>query len=74
MLIRNTIKSNRNDLSYINVEVVDARGNVVPYADDLLVTYQVEGSGEIAGVGNGNPRDISAFNNRKREYFMEEGW
>ena len=34
---RNTIKANPNDLSYIHVEVVDAKGNVVPYVDDLLV-------------------------------------
>jgi hypothetical protein len=34
-----------------------------PYVDvdDLLIKNCVEGSGEIAGVGNGKPRDVSSF-------------
>ena len=70
---RNIIKANRNDLSYINVEVVDARGNIVPYVDDLLIQYQVQGNGEIAGVGNGNPRDVSSFQQPKKKVFHGKG-
>jgi beta-galactosidase len=70
---RNTIKANRNDLSYINVEVVDAKGDVVPYVDDLLVKYEVGGSGESGGVGNGNPRDLSSFQQPKKKVFHGKG-
>jgi beta-galactosidase len=70
---RNTIKANRNDLSYINVEVVDAKGNIVPYVDDLLIKYHVEGKGEIAGVANGNPADISSFQQPQKKVFHGRG-
>ena len=70
---RNTIKANRNDLAYVHVEVIDAEGNVVPYVDDLLLKYNVEGSGEIAGVGNGNPRDVSSFQQPQKKVFHGRG-
>jgi len=70
---RNTIKANRNDLSYIKVEVVDAKGNVVPYVDDLLIKYNVQGNGQIAGVGNGNPRDASSFQQPQKKVFHGRG-
>jgi beta-galactosidase len=70
---RNTIKANRNDLSFINVEVVDAKGNVVPYVDDLLIQYQVQGNGEIAGVGNGNPADASSFQQNHKKVYQGRG-
>jgi len=70
---RNMIKANRNDLSYINVEVIDARGNVVPYVDDLVIKYKVEGSGEIAGVANGNPADASSFQQPQKKVFHGKG-
>jgi beta-galactosidase len=70
---RNTIKANRNDLSYINVEVVDSKGNIVPYVDDLLIKYHVEGKGEIAGVANGNPADVSSFQQPQKKVFHGRG-
>ncbi|MEO6550857.1 MAG: glycoside hydrolase family 2 TIM barrel-domain containing protein [Ferruginibacter sp.] len=70
---RNAIKANRNDLSYINVEVVDAKGNIVPYVDDLLIKYKIEGNGEIAGVANGNPADISSFQQPQKKVFHGRG-
>ncbi|GAB3640072.1 glycoside hydrolase family 2 TIM barrel-domain containing protein [Spirosoma arcticum] len=70
---RKTIRVNANDLSYVNVEVVDAAGNVVPYVDDLLVNYQVSGSGRIAGVGTGNPADASSFQRPQKKVFHGRG-
>ncbi|MEP7319920.1 MAG: glycoside hydrolase family 2 TIM barrel-domain containing protein, partial [Panacibacter sp.] len=70
---KNIIKANRNDLSYINVEVVDAKGNVVPYIDDLLIKYHVEGNGEIAAVANGNPADVSSFQQPQKKVFHGRG-
>jgi beta-galactosidase len=70
---RNIIKSSRNDLSYVQVEVVDAKGNVVPYIDDLLIKYHIEGKGEIAGVANGNPADVSSFQQPQKKVFHGRG-
>jgi len=59
---RAKIKANRNDLSYIKVEITDAQGNVVPNAN-IPVTFTVSGVGEIAGSGNACPYDMESFNN-----------
>jgi beta-galactosidase len=58
---RSTIKADRNDLSYVMAEIVDSEGNVVPYADNVLVNFEISGNGEIAGVGSGSPTDMSSF-------------
>jgi len=44
------------DLTPIEVDVVDAQGRIVPTAD-APVTFSVKGAGIIAGVGNGDPGD-----------------
>jgi beta-galactosidase len=43
------------------VEIVDAEGNGVPDADDVLVNFGISGNGEIAGVGSGSPVDMSSI-------------
>ncbi len=58
---------------YISVEIVDEAGNVVPNMDDFLVKYQISGSGSIAGVGNGNPRDMSSFQKPEKKVFQGRG-
>jgi beta-galactosidase len=58
---RSTIRADRNDLSYVMVEIVDNDGNVIPYADNILVNFEISGNGEIAGVGSGSPSDMSSF-------------
>ena len=60
---RLTIKANRNDLSYVKVEIIDDQGNVIPNAT-IPVTFNVSGLGEIAGSGNANPIDMESFNNK----------
>ena len=59
---RTTINAYRNDLSYIMVEITDARGNRIPDAT-IPVTFKVSGIGEIAGSGNACPFDMESFNN-----------
>ncbi|MFO7369226.1 MAG: glycoside hydrolase family 2 TIM barrel-domain containing protein [Bacteroidales bacterium] len=59
---RNRISANRNDLSYVKVEVTDEQGNVIPNAE-IPVTFKVSGQGEIAGSGNACPTDMESFNN-----------
>jgi beta-galactosidase len=70
---RATINANKNDLAYINVEIVDEFGNVVPSADDVLIKFNIEGNGKIIGVGNGNPRDMSSFQKPEKKVFQGKG-
>ena len=69
---RSTIKADRNDLSYVAVEILDEKGNLVPN-DDRLIHFSLNGNGEIAGVGNGNPKDISSFQQPQKSTFLGKG-
>jgi beta-galactosidase len=68
---RNTIKADRNDLSYVMVEVVDNNDQVVPTAD-ISIKFTLAGAGEIAGVGNADPTDLSSFQKPERKTFRGE--
>jgi len=57
---RTEIRADRNDLSYVTVEITDEAGNLVPDAN-LAVQFKVEGVGELAAVENGNPKDMKSF-------------
>jgi beta-galactosidase len=57
---RQTINADRNDLSYVSVEVTDKKGNVVPNAI-IPVQFSITGPGEIAASGNASPTDTSGF-------------
>lgn len=57
---RTVIKSDGTDLSFITVEVLDANGVPVPYADNL-VQFTVTGAGFIAAVDNGSPVSMEPF-------------
>jgi beta-galactosidase len=57
---RTEIKTDRNDLSYVTVEITDEAGNLVPDTN-LPVQFTVEGAGELAAVENGNPKDMKSF-------------
>lgn len=65
---RQKINADRNDLSYITVEVVDEKGNVVPN-ESIPVEFSISGNGEIAGIGNGNPADMAGFKQPVRNTF-----
>ena len=53
---RTALVSDGEDLVPVAVGVLDAKGRIVPTADNA-VTFQVEGVGRVAGVGNGDPTD-----------------
>ena len=67
---RNVIRANKNDLAYITTEVVDADGNVIPYADDVKVKFEISGQGKLAGSGNGNPKDMASFQQPERKTYQ----
>jgi beta-galactosidase len=54
---RNPIRADRNDLSYITIEVVDEFGQVVTDAV-IPVKLTLSGNGELAGSGNASPDDL----------------
>ena len=51
---RTALTADGEDLTMVEVDIVDAQGRIVPTADNL-VTFSVTGAGHIAGVGNGDP-------------------
>jgi beta-galactosidase len=67
---RTKIKADRNDLSYIRAEITDSKGNIVPDADNIVVNFEVTGNGKVAGVGSGDPRDMSSFQQPKKKTYQ----
>ncbi len=65
---RSTIRANRNDLSFVTVEVVDQNGNLVPDAA-IPVRFEISGTGRLAAVGSGNPYLPESFQQPKRTTF-----
>jgi beta-galactosidase len=57
---RNRIVAGGEDLSYVTVEVVDAKGVRDPRAVNRI-HFQVEGAGSIAGIGNGDPLSKESY-------------
>jgi beta-galactosidase len=53
---RTTLAADGEDMTVVDVAVVDAQGRVVPTAGNQ-VTFRVTGAGHVAGVGNGDPSD-----------------
>src|SRR5690606_21831539 len=47
----------KDDLIFIHAELCDHEGNLIPKAANL-VTFKVEGDGELLVTDNGNPTDI----------------
>lgn len=65
---RNAIHANGEDVAVLRVEVLDAKGRLVPVADDLIV-FTVTGPGSVIGVGNGDPNCHESDKGSKRSLF-----
>ncbi len=65
---RKNIQADNEDLSFITVEIKDEEGNICSTADNLIF-FTVEGAGEIAAVGNGNPISHESYQDSKRKAF-----
>ena len=65
---RVTIAADGQDLSYVSVKVLDANGNLCPNAANL-VKFSLAGAGTIAGVGNGDSRNIESFQQPQHSTF-----
>ncbi len=65
---RYEISADGQDVSMIEVRVVDGQGRIVPVADDKI-TFQLSGPGRLIGVGNGNPSSHEADKGHSRKAF-----
>ena len=65
---REKIAADGEDVSLIEVHVVDSQGRLVPVAENEI-TFQVSGTGKIIGVGNGNPSSHEPDKASKRQAF-----
>jgi beta-galactosidase len=65
---RSTVAADSRDLSIVDVSIVDAKGRVVPDADNL-VQFELNGPGKIIGVGNGDPSSHDADKASERHAF-----
>jgi beta-galactosidase len=65
---RKQIAADGEDLSFVEVRIVDKDGNLCPNADHLI-RFGIEGPGVIAGVDNGDPTSHEAFKATQHKAF-----
>jgi beta-galactosidase len=65
---RHEIKADGEDVSLVEVEVLDSQGRLVPVAGNDIV-FRVSGNGKIVGVGNGDPSSHEPDKANKRRAF-----
>jgi beta-galactosidase len=65
---RNRLAADGEDLSYVEVRVVDQDGNLCPNADNLI-EFGLGGPGTIAGVDNGDPTSHEPFQATRHKAF-----
>jgi len=65
---RTMITGDGKDLAFLTLTVLDAEGNIVPDANQL-VTFEISDPGEIVATDNGNPADLVSFSSKRRNAF-----
>lgn len=65
---RTTIKADGMDLSYITIDVVDANGDIVEDANNLM-NVSVTGNGQLIALDNGDQVDHEPYSSGKRKAF-----
>jgi len=63
------INANRRDVVHLEIDVVDAKGAMVPNANHEL-SISIKGPGKLIGVENGDILDLSPHKIPKRKAFM----
>lgn len=66
---RKVLKANRQDLSYVAVQLVDANGVPVPFAGNDI-TFEVTGAAKLAAVGNGNQQSHTPLKGNSMEAWL----
>lgn len=65
---KNALKADGSDLSFIRVTVVDAKGRMVPRANNHL-KFSVSGPAEIVATDNGDATDLTSFQSLERNAY-----
>jgi beta-galactosidase len=65
---RDAIRADGADLSFLTVRVTDEEGLTIPDASHMI-TFAIEGPGEIIATDNGDPADLVAFSSINRKVF-----
>ncbi len=65
---RNSIHADRNELSYISVEVTDQNGNIIPDGKFPII-LKISGVGELLAAGNACPNEPESFKDPKCKTF-----
>jgi len=65
---RARISTDRNDLSYITVDVLDKEGHIAINAE-VKINFTISEAGKLAGIANGNPQDMASFQQPKCNTF-----
>ncbi|MCH5311736.1 MAG: DUF4982 domain-containing protein [Prevotella sp.] len=66
---KTSLAANGKNLSFVNVDIVDADGNVCPWAENQ-VFFELSGAARLDGVDNGNPASLERFKDNKRRAFF----
>lgn len=66
---RSKITADGEDLAFVTVSVTDKEGRLCPVADNLI-SFQIEGEGLLAAVGNGNPVSHESYQSPQRKAFF----
>jgi beta-galactosidase len=66
---RSSLAASGQDLSFIQVELLDAEGNRCTTAEEL-VEFEIEGPGTIAAVGSSNPMSPESFQQPRRKTYQ----
>ena len=65
---RQEILADGQDVSLVEVRVLDNEGRIVPVADNEIM-FELSGAGKVIGVGNGNPSSHEADKAHSRRAF-----
>jgi beta-galactosidase len=65
---RATLTADGADVSFVTTRIVDAQGRTVPVATNT-VTFNINGPGQLLGVGNGNPSTHEPDKAKQRSAF-----
>ena len=68
MADRHQIRADGQDLCYVDVQITDKNGVIVPYAEHEI-RFSVEGPGAIVGVDNGDLASMESYKAKKRKAF-----
>ncbi|MBN1421200.1 MAG: DUF4982 domain-containing protein [Planctomycetes bacterium] len=65
---RTILAADGQDLAFVSVEILDAKGILQPEADGL-VRFRIDGPGSLAGAGNADPKSHESFQQPRRRAY-----